>query len=335
MLCLMSSIAVLPVLGQDEMIFQSDFEKNTRKWEKRGAVIGRTKKEAASGDRSLRVSGRSETWQGAQINVSSLLKKQQAYEFTVSVKLAQNEKPDVIRMNMERGNNNFSGIGAVEANADVWKTVSGKFTPNGRDPYLLVFIEAGRANTSYYLDDFKIVAASLIPKQEGVLVKNDFENFTSQGWYAFGNGVQMYSSKPLKSSRGIRVAGRSAPEHGVAVDLSPKFFTGRTYTMSIGVRMVKGQPSDSLRLGVQQTAPDGKKTFVEVAPYKEATDSEWVTLSGDYKVTTERNNLLVVVQAKGATSSFLIDNFELARKTLSLTPTKRKPLNLERKNNQE
>ncbi len=309
------SLAAFSVAGfaQDEMIFQSDFEKGKQTWEKRGASIGTTKKEAANGKKSLRVMGRREVWQGAQLNVSKYLVAGKKYKFTVSVKLSKKEAPDVIRMTMERGNSNFSGIAGAKANANEWTTLSGTFVPSGSDPYLLVFIEAGRSTTAYFLDDFKIEGAPLIPEQAGVLVKNDFENFTSQGWYAFGSGVQMFSSKPLGSSRCVRVAGRTEPTHGVALDLSPKFFKGRTYQLSISVRLVKGQKADSIKLSVQQTAPGGEKTFVEVAPYKEIADSEWVTLSGEYKVTTEGNNLLIVVQAKGATTSFLIDNFELRR----------------------
>ncbi|NNF00202.1 MAG: hypothetical protein HKN25_14380 [Pyrinomonadaceae bacterium] len=309
---LVCAVFAVSVFAQDEIIFQSDFEKGTQPWEKRGASIGTTKKEAAGGKKSLRVSGRRDTWQGAQLNVTKLLQKGKQYKFTVSVKLAKKQSPDEIKMTMERGNNNYSQIAAANANADGWTTISGSFSPTGSDPYLLLYLEAAGARTSYFLDDFKIEGASLIPKQEGLLHKSDFEDFTAQDWIPFGNGVQMFSSKPLGSSRGIRIAGRSKSTDGIALDLSPKFYKDRTYKLSISVRLTKGQKPDSLRLGVQQTAPDGKKTYVEVAPYKEATDADWITLEGDYSVTTLGNNLLIVVQAKGATTSFLIDNFELS-----------------------
>ncbi len=307
------AILTSPVFTQDEIVFQSDFEKGTQSWEKRGALISTSKKQAASGKKSLRVSGRREVWQGAQINVSSMLRSGKLYKFSVSVKLDKKEAPDAIRMTMERGNNNFSGIAGANANSEGWTTLSGTFAPSGGDPYLLVFIEAGRSSTSYFLDDFKIEGAPLIPTQEGVLLKNDFEKFTAENWVVRGDNVQIFSSKPLRSSRGVRVAGRSEPWHGVALDISPMFFKGRTYKLSISVRLVKGEAPDSLKLIVQQTPAIGEKTYVNVAGPSKVTDAEWVTLSGDYLVTTYNNNLLICVEAEGAKTSFLIDNFELRR----------------------
>ena len=144
--------------GQNVEVLRTDFEKGTQKWEARGGRVSikTTKKEWAGGKKSLKVSGRRENWQGTQLNITSKLESGMTYLFTVSVKLDKGEKPDDIKMTMQGGDNKFYGVGAVSANAQEWKTFSGKFANTGGAPYLLIYIEASRANTSYFIDDFKI-----------------------------------------------------------------------------------------------------------------------------------------------------------------------------------
>jgi endo-1,4-beta-xylanase len=299
------------VHAQTTILLQNDFEKSTENWENRGsASIKSVKDEAANGEKSMRVSGRTEFWQGCQLNLTKLLKSGATYQFTVSVKLNKKEQPDAIKMTMQRGDTVFDGVGGIDANANEWKTFSGKFRPTGGDPYLLLYIEAGRARTSFFVDDFKIETIPDAPAQTGTLLKNDFEDMTGQNWFVRGEGVEMFSSTAA-GSRGIRVDGRTEPWHGLAVDVSPIFFKGRTYLISISVKLAKGQPDDSLKLTMQQTPPKGDKSYVQIAEAKTVTDGEWVTLSGQYTATTTDNNLLIYVEAVGKTTSFFIDNFEI------------------------
>ena len=184
-----------------------------------------------------------------------------------------------------------------------------KFKPSGGDPYLLLYVEAGRANTSFYIDDFKIeVAGDETPAQKGTILQNDFEDLTAQNWVVRGDGVQMFSSNAA-GSQSLKVTGRTAVWHGLALDISPLLFKGRTYLISVSAKLVKGQPGDSLKITMQQTPPKGEATYTPITTATIVTDGDWVTLSGEYKVTTTDNNLLLYIEAAGATTSFYIDNF--------------------------
>lgn len=314
LVCLFLSVFLfaLPCFAQSDVVLQSDFENGTQRWETRGerVSIKSDKEQAASGTKSLRVTGRSANWNGAQLNVTKILSAGKSYKFTVSVKLAKGEATDEIKMTMQRGDSQFDGVGITNANSNEWTTFSGKFKPSGGDPYLLLYIEAGRDRTSYYIDDFKIeLAGDDIPPQTGTILQNDFEDMTAQNWVVQGgDGVQMFSSN-AGGSQSLKVSGRTAPWHGLALDISPLFFKGRTYLISVSAKLVKGQPTDSLKLTMKQTPPKGEPTYVEVSKLTPVTDGEWVTLSGEYKVTTSDNNLLIYVEAAGATTSFYIDNF--------------------------
>jgi endo-1,4-beta-xylanase len=308
---LIFGLSALPCFAQSEVVLQSDFENGTQSWETRGerVSIKSDKEQAASGTKSLKVAGRSANWNGAQLNLTKILSAGKEYKFTVAVKLAKGEATDEVKMTMQRGDSQYDGVGITTANANEWTTFSGKFKPSGGDPYLLLYVEAGRPKTSYYIDDFKIeLAGDDIPAQTGTILQNDFEDMTAQNWVVNGEGVQMFSSNAA-GSQSLKVTGRTAPWNGLALDISPLMFKGRTYLISVSTRLVKGQPNDSLKLTMRQTPPKGDVTYMPVSSPMTVTDSEWVTLSGEYKVLTSDNNLVIYVETAGATTSFYIDNF--------------------------
>lgn len=296
--------------AQSTVVLENSFEKGTENWVARGtAGVSSSKDQAASGTKSLKVSGRSANWHGGQLLVTKLIAGGQTYKFTLSVKLAKGEKPDEIKMTMQRGENQYDSVGIGTANSESWTTISGNFKPTGGDASLLLYVEAGRPNSAYFIDDFKIESlGDGIPKQSGVILQNDFEDQTAQNWFARGDGVQMFSSN-VAGSQSLKVSGRTKSWHGLMLDASPLFFKGRIYEISVSVRLVKGQPGDSLKITVQQTPPKGEAVYVQVTAPTKVTDSDWVTLSGQYTATTTDNNILVVVESEGGTSSFFIDNF--------------------------
>jgi endo-1,4-beta-xylanase len=305
--------AVVPGRAQSAVILENDFEKGTQKWEARGDRVSITssKDQAKSGTKSLKISGRSAYWQGAQLNVTKLLSGGKTYRFTVSVQLAKGERPDDIKMTMQRGDNQYDTIAVSSVNPNDWATIAGKFRCSGGDPYLLVYIEASRPNTTYFIDDFKIEdVGDDIPKQTGTILQNDFEDLTAQNWTVRGENVKMFSSNAFGSTN-LKVSGRTASWHGLGLDVSPLLFKGRTYLFSVSVRLAKGQSPDSLKITMMQTPPKGEATYTPISAPKQVTDGEWVTLSGEYKVTTSDNNLLIYVEAAGPTTSFHIDNFTI------------------------
>ena len=304
-------LSVSPALAQSEIVLQSDFENGVQKWETRGERVSlkNDKEQSASGAKSLKISGRTANWNGAQINLTKTLAAANTYKFTLSVKLAKGEGSDQIKMTMQRGDTVFTDVGITNATANEWTTFSGKFKPSGGDLYLLLYVEALRPNTAYSIDDFKIeLAGDDTPPQKGTLLLNDFEDMTAQNWFVNGESVQMFSSS-ASGSQSLKITGRTAPWNAPALDISPLIFKGRTYLFSVSAKLLKGQTADSLKMTIKQTPPKGDPTYVEVSKLTPVTDGDWVTLAGEYTATTTDNNLVVYVESAGATTSFYIDNF--------------------------
>lgn len=305
--CLIFLLSANNSFAQSNTIISNDFEKNTQNWESRGpASISSSKEQAANGSKSLKVSNRKEFWNGAQLNITKNLKTGKTYQFSVSLKLAKDEKPDELKMTIQRGDNNFTNISSASVNTDQWTTISGKFKTTN-DPYFLVYIEATRPNTAYFIDDFKIeLLVEELPKQSGTILQNDFEDMTAQNWITRGDGVQMFSSN-AGGSQSLKVGNRTAAWHGLALDVTPIFFKGRTYQVGISARLVKGQTPDNLKVTVQITSAKGDIKYFNISTAK-VTDSEWTALFGEFTVTTEDSNLLLYVEADGATTQYFIDN---------------------------
>ncbi len=316
-LLLMMFALSISILAQGDVIVSNDFEKGTDKWEARGdrVSIGNSKDQFVSGTKSMKVSGRSAFWQGAQLNIIKLLSPGKIYKFTASVKLGKNDKPDNLKMTIQRGSGGGEGtyneLAVAEANADEWKTLSGTFKPSGNDGYILVYFETARSSTSFFVDDFKIeIAGDNIPAQSGEILKNDFEDMTAQNWFARGDGVQMFSSN-AGGSQNLKVSARTQNWHGLQLDVSPILFKGRTYEISVSVRLVKGQSKDNLVVTMQQTPSKGEIQYINIVAPTAVTDAEWTTLTGKYMATTSDNNLVIYVEAAGATTAFHIDNFSV------------------------
>lgn len=317
LICVFSLVFVLSavsVFGQGEVVYQSDFEKDKQGWETRGerVSIKNSKKQAASGQKSLKVSKRNANWNGTQLNLTKMLSAGNVYKFTVAVRLDKGEEADEIKLTMQRGDDQFGNVGKAMVNAEEWTTISGNFNIPGTDPYLLVFVEAARPGTSYYIDDFKIeLVKDNTPEQTGTLIKNDFEDKTAQNWFVLGEGVEMFSST-AGGSRSLKVGNRTEKGQGLVKDISPNIYRKRTYQISADVKLEAGQEPDKLKIQIQQTArADSKKIFVEVVPATEVTADEWVTLEGKYSTEADIINVLVIVEAEGENTSFYLDNFEL------------------------
>ncbi len=313
LISLLLSLFVATISAQTNVVLVNDFEKGTQSWETRGerVSIKNAKDMSATGTKSLKVSGRNANWNGTQLNVTKMLSAGKTYNFSVAVKLNKGESPDDIKMTMQGGDSQYYGVAMTKADADEWTTFSGKFKPTGSDPYLLLYIEAGRDNTSFYIDDFKIEELEVeIPKQSGVLLTNDFEDMTAQNWFVNGENVQMFSSN-ASGSQSLKVTGRTQNWQGLALDVSPLIFKGRTYEISVSAKLLKGEAKDSLKLTMKQTPTKGEPTYTPVSAPTEVTDAEWVTLSGTYTGMTSDNNLVIYVESVGAKTSYYIDNFTL------------------------
>ena len=90
---------------------------------------------------------------------------------------------------------------------------------------------------------------------------------------------------------------------------------GTLYQFTGWVRLVSGQPADTLKITMQRTAGDGTNSFDSIiaSATNGVTDAAWVKLSGLYTLTTDVTALLVYVESTGATTQYYLDDFSVAQ----------------------
>jgi endo-1,4-beta-xylanase len=151
-----------------ETVITNDFESGTDGWFQRGSeTVVQSTYTAQSGTGSLKVTGRTASWNGPGTYVDALTKGA-TYEFSVYAKLLENSasaaglKLTIQQEGLPSGDpETYKGISAGQASTAAWVELKGTFTLDPRATRYQVYVESDQAAVSYYLDTFKVKLVSL------------------------------------------------------------------------------------------------------------------------------------------------------------------------------
>lgn len=171
----------VPGAGSNWMYYEG-FESGTGDWNGHGAAtVSRNTNTKHSGNGSLYVTGRTDTWQGAEININTIgLEKGKTYTVSAYVYLTyegNNPDPQDFKLTLNNPNessdaNKYMGFAEVRsASVNQWTQITGTITiPEYADGSSVIYIEGpavskreggnllGRNyNYNFYVDDFVIV----------------------------------------------------------------------------------------------------------------------------------------------------------------------------------
>jgi endo-1,4-beta-xylanase len=181
----------------DQSGFTTDFEDGTNQgWGPRGpAVLTNVTEDAQSGSRSLRVTGRLDTWQGPTRNVQCKLHNGSRYLISVWAKLLPGEPATQLRVSFERrlaGNTTFhTVIGNTTVSDTTWVNLRTEYQYAFDSDALQLYVEsASDPDVSFYIDDVELRFLPAKPIQD---LPPLHEQFTD----AFGLGAAM---EPFQTS---------------------------------------------------------------------------------------------------------------------------------------
>ena len=151
------------------LITNSDFETNTTGWSVFGggsATIARTTAQAHSGTQSLVITGRTQTYQGPQYSVLSLVTPGTSYSLSLWGRLPSSNSTGSLTVTLHytcsggssAGENYFPWVATSAASASSWTQFSGVQTfptcaGGGSMTAAQLYIESPTATLSYYVDD--------------------------------------------------------------------------------------------------------------------------------------------------------------------------------------
>jgi endo-1,4-beta-xylanase len=158
----------------DQSGYNTGFETGLEGWSPRGGdvVLTRTTAQAASGDYSLFVSGRTAFWNGATINVQCKLHVGHKYFVGVKVRLADGEDPVNVRVSLQRTLNGVTTfptlIGNTQVTSSGWVDLSREVVFDMDSEQLQLYVETASGTASFYIDDFLLVHMPILPIQQDI-----------------------------------------------------------------------------------------------------------------------------------------------------------------------
>lgn len=256
---------------------------------------------AHSGSNSLLTTKREENWNGATVDVMSLLKPDTTYEISAFVKLADGAPASRVVITMQRtpadGDTKYEWIspsledGVTDAD---WVELKGKYSYTGEVSELMLYVESPDEElVDFYVDDVTITMIGSASQGAGVY---DFEDGTEQGWKPRGDGkVSVATDVAHSGSNSLLVSDRKADWNGVAIDVMDLLKPDTTYDISGFVKLADGEPASRVIITMQRTPADGGTQYEWIAPSGEdaVTDAEWVELKGQYSFSGDVTELLV------------------------------------------
>lgn len=151
-----------------------DFETGLNGWGSRGEeLVELSTEEAYSGKQSLKVTNRTETWNGPSCDKTNELELGETYNFSIYVKYTGNAYPNTQRFSLQLQYNDgvedrYMNIKTASVNKGQWTLIQGEYTipTDAENVYIYVETEYKTSPSpqdlmDFYIDDFKATPADL------------------------------------------------------------------------------------------------------------------------------------------------------------------------------
>jgi endo-1,4-beta-xylanase len=261
-----------------------------------------------TGHRAGLARGRTDTWQGPGIDVSTLVQPGWVYDASAFVSI-RGATTDAVRLSAkitcQGAADTFSTVAAGTANGHSYLPLAGTLSvPLCAQPQVVLYVEGPAAGVSILIDDVALRARSE-PLGPNVVVNGDFEAGIA-GWIAWA-GTIAPSSVTHGGSGSAQVSNRTATWQGPVYNLLPAVTPGASYKIG-GYARVSGAVSAPVDIVVLATC-SGSDTFTQVAAAT-ANDQGFVAMSGSYQVPACSNltQLALYVEGPPVGVTLLVDD---------------------------
>ncbi len=131
-----------PKPAASKTIYADSFEKGVGKFVGHGAQVSVKKSaSAADGVQFLQVSGRSAHWQGARVDMETMLKLGGTYKLTAFIKQNASDS-EVLKASFCKNGGSYGQIDTITAAKNEWTEVSGEFTIDADTTSYFIYFEA-------------------------------------------------------------------------------------------------------------------------------------------------------------------------------------------------
>lgn len=148
----------------DANFFKSSFNSSSDGWSGRGdASIALNSDNYYSGSSSLKVTGRSKNWNGAEIALDSSYKAGETYSFSTAV-LQKVSETDTFNITLQytdsTGKETYDNVATVKASKNTWtKLENSAYTIPAGATDLVIYVETAETTIDFYMDEAAVSAA--------------------------------------------------------------------------------------------------------------------------------------------------------------------------------
>jgi endo-1,4-beta-xylanase len=301
------------------LVASYDFEDGTTQgWFGRGsAAVAATTDSSHGGTHSLRITGRTASWNGPSVELASKLLTGATYVFSVQARLAAGTPASTLQLTMQRqptagGSTAFDFITNGSVTDAAWVELRGSYTVPTESSQLQPYIETSNETAAFDIDDVTVTMTAPPPggPPDEADITSDFEDGTAQSWTPRigSENVTVTTADAHSGTHSLLTTNRTAAFYGTARNLLGRVTKGKQYNFSVWVKLAPGQPVSDLRLSVERHT-NGTASFQTVGSAAAVTDAAWVKIAGVFTLGVDVDFLTTYVETASGTASFYIDDF--------------------------
>jgi endo-1,4-beta-xylanase len=295
--------SAINVNAESAELFNDTFETGYDSWAARGdeAKIEIVSSASHSGNKSLFVSGRTISWNGASSAKIKELRAGKTYDLSAWVMYEEStSQQEQFNLQMlykdSSGKECYKYIANTQASAGEWKQIKGTVTIPEDATGVTIYIETNNSLIDFYIDD---VTGYGEPVSDDDSEEGFFDDFTGSTmlWSGRGNAeCSVSEGTGIDGGDCLFTQGRTSLWNGPSCNKTLVMNAGGYYKMSGWVKYEGDEWTDTQTFTMNiQMQQDGKEQYVEIGRVT-ATKGKWACIEANYMVPADACNFVVYFQ---------------------------------------
>lgn len=316
--------------AESTVLLNNTFESSTEGWTSWGSSsISISSGNAKNGSGCLKITGRTESWNGAGKTMLGVLSSGKTYEISAWAMYDTGADKEEIKLQLKyrdtEGTDNYVTIANETATKGEWVEISNRaYTVPADAVEYTIYFETTDSLIDFYIDDITIIGED----SSGTIVVgageffDDFET-GKMGWSGRSSEkVEISTDEKHSGSQSLFVSERTQIWNGVTANKSTVLNPGDAYTFGAWVMFKGDSYSNTQAFSINlQYNQNGIDQYVEVARAT-ATKGNWTYIEGNAAIPSDALGLNVYIQTaytQNPTSQDLMDFYidDVSAKPLS------------------
>lgn len=287
-------------------LVHNDFEESFGTWKARtsgSTEIALSDEQAYEGSKSLSITGRTTSWNGAGASMIGVMYPDQQYDLSVAVYYDDEVGGQSQQFNLQclytdaDGTERYKYISGVNAQQGEWAVINGSYTVPSDASNIVVYVEANTLS-DFYMDEFIISGEKVGSNDKEDGFSDNFDDGTKMSWQTRGSNTTLeVTTKYAHSGEySLYTDGRQQLWNGATCNKTLVLEPGGYYSFGCYVLYDGENWTDTQKFSINlQYDLDGKENYYTV--YTEtANKGEWTYVGTECTIPEGAANIYVYVQ---------------------------------------